>query len=605
MLIALNWQALTAKEVPYSEVIGKAKAGELRSIQLRGNEGSAFTRDGAQLNFGIPPNHAAAATLMQQNVAVSSHPTSESTFTNSLLIAWGPTFLWIGVFVYFMRKLAQGSGRTGVFALNKSKPKVFTAASANVRFSDVAGCDEAKEDIFELVEFLKNPEKFRRLGGSIPTGVLLSGPPGTGKTLLAKAIAGEANVPFLSVSGSDFVEMFVGVGAARVRDLFEQAKAKAPCIVFIDEIDAVGRTRSARVGGGNEEREQTLNQLLVEMDGFEPTTGVIVVAATNRTEILDKALMRPGRFDRQVTVGLPDVIGREQILNVHMRKVSTGPDVDLEVVARSTPGFSGAELANLVNEAALLTARANQRHVTMAFIEKAKDKILMGPEKRSLKMSEEERSSTAYHEAGHAVLAYVLDHTDPVHKVSIVPRGCALGVTVQLPERDRYSLGRLRILATIAVLFGGRVAEELFTSDITTGATNDYERATDLATNMVTRWGMSDLVGPQVLARFESGSSGHVVAAGGGLQEKAEGEVQRILREQYELAKNVIFKHSTEMHAMHKALMRWETIDAEQVAAIMKGQEPLPPRGSKTRKRPSLPRTETPPSSPPNPVLTA
>jgi cell division protease FtsH len=452
-----------------------------------------------------------------------------------------------------------------------------------VTFADVAGCEEAKEEVSELVEFLRDPSKFQKLGGRIPKGVLMVGSPGTGKTLLARAIAGEAKVPFFSISGSDFVEMFVGVGAARVRDMFENAKKHAPCIVFIDEIDAVGRQRGAGLGGGNDEREQTLNQLLVEMDGFEATAGVIVIAATNRPDVLDPALLRPGRFDRQVVVPLPDIRGREQILLVHMRKVPLAPDVKAEILARGTPGFSGADLANLVNEAALFAARKNKRLVDMDDFEQAKDKIMMGAERRSLVMPEEERKNTAYHESGHAVVAKMLPKTDPVHKVTIIPRGRALGLTMQLPTEDRYSQDRDRLLSTIAVLFGGRLAEELFMHQMTTGAANDFERATELARRMVTQWGMSDALGPMVYGENEGevflgrSITTHKNVSEATLQQ-VDAEIRRIIDQQYALARKLLEENRDKVEAMTKALLEWETIDADQINDIMAGNPPRPPK---------------------------
>jgi cell division protease FtsH len=471
-----------------------------------------------------------------------------------------------------------------------------------VTFADVAGCDEAKEDVAELVDFLKDPSKFQKLGGRIPRGVLMVGQPGTGKTLLARAIAGEAKVPFFSISGSDFVEMFVGVGAARVRDMFEQAKKNAPCIIFIDEIDAVGRQRGAGLGGGNDEREQTLNQLLVEMDGFEGTSGVIVIAATNRPDVLDPALLRPGRFDRQVVVGLPDIRGREQILLVHMRKVPIAPDVRADILARGTPGFSGADLANLVNEAALFAARGNKRLVDMEDFEHAKDKIIMGAERRSIVMPEEERKNTAYHESGHAVVARMLDRTDPVHKVTIIPRGRALGVTMQLPTEDRYSMDREQILQNIAVLFGGRIAEEIFMGHMTTGASNDFERATEMARRMVTQWGMSEALGTMVYGENEGEVFlGRSVTTHKNVSEatmqKVDAEIRRIIDEQYALAKKILLENRDKVEAMTAALLEWETIDAEQIDDIMAGRPPRPPKPSMTP--PSPPPSGDRPSAPP------
>jgi cell division protease FtsH len=453
----------------------------------------------------------------------------------------------------------------------------------SITFADVAGCEEAKDEVSELVDFLRDPAKFQKLGGRIPKGVLMVGNPGTGKTLLARAIAGEAKVPFFSISGSDFVEMFVGVGAARVRDMFDQAKKHAPCIVFIDEIDAVGRQRGAGLGGGNDEREQTLNQLLVEMDGFEGTTGVIVIAATNRPDVLDPALLRPGRFDRQVVVPLPDIRGREQILLVHMRKVPVAPDVKAEIIARGTPGFSGADLANLVNEAALFAARKNKRLVDMDDFERAKDKIVMGAERRSMVMPEEERRNTAYHESGHAVVAKLLPKTDPVHKVTIIPRGRALGVTMQLPEQDRYSMDRDRLLSTITVLFGGRIAEEEFMGQMTTGASNDFERATALARSMVTQWGMSDAMGPMVYGENEGEVFlGRSITTHKNVSEvtmqKVDAEIRKIIDQQFALAKKLILDNRDKVEAMAKALLELETIDADQIQDIMDGRPPRAPK---------------------------
>jgi cell division protease FtsH len=456
-------------------------------------------------------------------------------------------------------------------------------ANNSTTFADVAGCDEAKEEVRELVDFLKDPQKFQKLGGRIPRGVLLVGPPGTGKTLLAKAIAGEAKVPFFSISGSDFVEMFVGVGAARVRDMFEQAKKSSPCIIFVDEIDAVGRHRGAGLGGGNDEREQTLNQMLVEMDGFETNLGVIVMAATNRPDILDPALLRPGRFDRQVYVTLPDVRGREQILNVHMRKVPIGQDIRADILARGTPGFSGADLANLVNEAALFAARRNGRVVEMIDFERAKDKIMMGPERKSMVMPEEERRNTAYHEAGHALVARLMPKTDPVHKVTVIPRGRALGVTMQLPEGDRYSTDKERMLSTVSVLFGGRIAEEVFMNQMTTGASNDFERATQIARDMVTRYGMTDELGPMVYAEnegevFLGRSVTKQVNVSEETMQKVDKQIRRIIDEQYTIARKLIEDNKDKIHAMARALLEWETIDSDQIDDIMNDKPPRPPK---------------------------
>jgi cell division protease FtsH len=476
----------------------------------------------------------------------------------------------------------QGGG-SKVMSFGKSRAKRLSVDSPKITFRDVAGADEAVEELHEIKEFLENPKKFQALGARIPKGVLLYGPPGTGKTLLARAVAGEAGVPFFSISGSDFVEMFVGVGASRVRDLFEQAKQAAPCIVFMDEIDAVGRHRGAGLGGGHDEREQTLNQLLVEMDGFELKDNIILIAATNRPDILDPALLRPGRFDRQVYVTLPDIRGREQILNVHMRKVPIGSDVKADIIARGTPGFSGADLANLVNESALFAARRNARVVEMQDFEKAKDKIMMGAERKSMVMDEEERKNTAYHEAGHALIGRLLPKLDPVHKVTIIPRGGALGVTVSLPEKDRYSTDKERMLSRISMLFGGRIAEEVFMNQMTTGASNDFERATQIARDMVMRYGMTDALGPMVYAENEGEVFlGRSVTKTTNMSEetmrKVDAEVRRIIDEQYGIARQLIETHQDKMHAMAKALLEWETIDGEQVDDIMNGRPPRPPK---------------------------
>jgi cell division protease FtsH len=510
-----------------------------------------------------------------------------------IFISWFPMLLLIGVWIFFMRQM-QGGGRGGAFSFGKSRARMLDESTNTITFADVAGCEEAKEEVSELVEFLRDPTKFQKLGGRIPRGVLMVGSPGTGKTLLARAIAGEAKVPFFSISGSDFVEMFVGVGAARVRDMFEQAKKHSPCIVFIDEIDAVGRQRGAGLGGGNDEREQTLNQLLVEMDGFEATMGVIVIAATNRPDVLDPALMRPGRFDRQVVVPLPDIRGRTEILKVHMRKVPLAPDVVPDIIARGTPGFSGADLANIVNEAALFAARGNKRLVDMEDFERAKDKILMGAERRSMVMSEDERKTTAYHESGHAVVGRCLPKADPIHKVTIIPRGRALGVTFFLPEKDRYGLDRDQMLAQIAVSFGGRVAEELFLNQKTTGARQDFESATNIARDMVTRYGMSDELGPMVYGEndgevFLGRSVTTHKSVSEATMQKVDAEIRRIIDEQYMLARKLIEQNRQKVDIMAKALLEWETLDAEQVNDIMAGRSPRPPKPSGGASTPSTP----------------
>ncbi len=520
--------------------------------------------------------------LIANDVRFDVKAREESSLLMTLLVSWGPMLLLIGVWVYFMRQM-QGGGKGGPFSFGKSKARLLDESTNPVTFADVAGCDEAKEEVKEVVDFLKDPTRFQKLGGRIPRGLLLIGPPGTGKTLLAKSIAGEAKVPFFSIAGSDFVEMFVGVGASRVRDMFVNAKKNAPCIIFIDEIDAVGRQRGAGLGGGNDEREQTLNQLLVEMDGFETNAGVIVVAATNRPDILDAALLRPGRFDRQVYVNLPDIRGREQILNIYMRKVPLGQDVSAMTIARGTPGMSGADLANLCNEAALMAARRDARTVEMQDFEKAKDKIIMGPERKSMVMPEEERRNTAYHESGHALLGKLLPKCDPVHKVTIIPRGRALGVTMSLPVQDRYSYSKEFMLSQIAMLFGGRIAEEVFMNQMTTGASNDFERATGLARDMVTRYGMTEALGPMVYAENEGEiflgrsvtKTNHMSEA---TLQKVDGEVRRIIDQQYKVARTLIEDNKDKMHAMAKALLEWETIDGDQLDDIIAGKEPRPPK---------------------------
>jgi cell division protease FtsH len=529
--------------------------------------------------------------LIANGVKFDVKPREEGSLLMTLLVSWGPMLLLIGVWVYFMKQM-QGGGKSGPFSFGKSKAKLLDESANTVTFADVAGCDEAKEEVKEVVDFLKDPGRFQKLGGRIPRGLLLVGPPGTGKTLLAKSIAGEAKVPFFAISGSDFVEMFVGVGASRVRDMFENAKKNAPCIIFIDEIDAVGRQRGAGVGGGNDEREQTLNQMLVEMDGFETNLGVIVVAATNRPDILDAALLRPGRFDRQVYVTLPDILGREQILNVHLRKIPAGQDVNINVLARGTPGMSGADIANLCNEAALMAARRNARVVEMQDFEKAKDKIYMGPERKSMVMTDDEKRATAYHESGHAVVAEILPNTDPVHKVTIMPRGRALGLTWQLPERDRWSRYRDQMLAEISILFGGRIAEDFFVKNISTGASNDYERATKIARDMVTRFGMSDLLGPMVYAEnegevFLGRSMSRTTNISEASMLKVDMEIRRILDEQYAIAENILREHASKVEVMTASLMEWETIDREQVLDIMAGKTPQPNKDWMPRIKPT------------------
>ncbi len=571
-------------EVSYSQFMEEARQGRIRTAVIDGNIVRAMTNDERPIVVNTPQDLWMVSDLMKYGVAVSAKAAEQPSLLMSIFVSWFPMLLLIAVWVFFMRQM-QGGGRGGAFSFGKSKARMIDENNNSITFADVAGCDEAKEEVHELVEFLRDPSKFQKLGGRIPRGVLMVGSPGTGKTLLAKAIAGEAKVPFFSISGSDFVEMFVGVGAARVRDMFENAKKHAPCIIFIDEIDAVGRQRGAGLGGGNDEREQTLNQMLVEMDGFETNQGIIVIAATNRPDVLDPALLRPGRFDRQVVVPLPDVRGREQILTVHMRKVPMAPDVKADILARGTPGMSGADLANLVNEAALFAARRNGRLVDMDDFEKAKDKILMGAERRSIVMPEEERRNTAYHESGHALVARMMPKTDPVHKVTIIPRGRALGVTMQLPEGDRYSMDRERMLSTIAVLFGGRIAEEVFMNQMTTGASNDFERATALARDMVTRYGMSEALGPMVYAEnegevFLGRSITKTTHVSESTMQKVDTEIRKIIDQQYSVARKLIEDNKDKMHAMAHALLEWETIDADQIEDIMSGRSPRPPKQS-------------------------
>ncbi|HEV2613406.1 MAG TPA: ATP-dependent zinc metalloprotease FtsH [Gammaproteobacteria bacterium] len=523
--------------------------------------------------------------LMQKNVSVKGKPPEEESMLARIFFSWGPTLLLIAIWIYFLRQM-QGGGKGGAFSFGRSRARLLGEDQVKVTFQDVAGCDEAKDEVKELVDFLKDPAKFQKLGGKIPRGVLLVGQPGTGKTLLAKAVAGEAKVPFFTISGSDFVEMFVGVGASRVRDMFEQAKKQAPCIIFIDEIDAVGRRRGAGLGGGHDEREQTLNQLLVEMDGFEGSEGVIVIAATNRPDVLDPALLRPGRFDRQVVVGLPDIRGREQILKVHMRKLPLADDVKPQVIARGTPGFSGADLANLVNEAALFAARLNKPTVTMNEFEKAKDKIMMGAERKSMVMSEKERKLTAYHESGHAIVGRSVPEHDPVYKVTIIPRGRALGVTMFLPEEDRYSYTRQRLESQLSSLFGGRVAEEMiFGPDyVTTGASNDIQRATEIARNMVTKWGLSEKLGPLTYGEDEGEVFlGHMVTQRKEVSDSTaniiDQEVRVLIDRNYQRTKKILTANMDKLHLMADALMKYETIDTPQIDDIMEGKVPREPEG--------------------------
>ncbi len=575
-------------QIGYSDFLEEVRSKRIKTVTLQeapggGTEIIATTNDDKRIRSNATYlDRGLVGDLINNGVKFDVKPREEPSLLMTILISWGPFILLIGVWVYFMRQM-QGGGKGGAFSFGKSKARMLDEANNTTTFADVAGCEEAKEEVKELVDFLKDPQKFQKLGGRIPRGVLLVGPPGTGKTLLAKAIAGEAKVPFFTISGSDFVEMFVGVGAARVRDMFEQAKKSAPCIIFIDEIDAVGRHRGAGLGGGNDEREQTLNQMLVEMDGFDTNVGVIVMAATNRPDILDPALLRPGRFDRQVYVSLPDIRGREAILNVHMRKVPVGQDIRADLLARGTPGFSGADLANLVNEAALFAARRNGRVVEMVDFEKAKDKIMMGPERKSMVMDEEERRNTAYHEAGHALIGKLLPKLDPVHKVTIIPRGGALGLTVSLPDKDRYSLDKIKMLNRISMLFGGRIAEEVFMGQMTTGASNDFERATQMARDMVTRYGMTDELGPMVYAEnegevFLGRSVTKTTTMSEETMRKVDLVIRRIIDEQYTVARTLIEGNQDKMHAMAKALLEWETIDSDQIDDIMAGKPPRAPK---------------------------
>ncbi len=573
-------QGLATDQTSYTQFMADAKAGKISRVDVQGRRLTVRPTEGMSYTITSPGDLWMVDDLRKNGVQVYGKAEDEPSFLQQIFVSWFPMLLLIGVWVFFMRQMQGGKGSP--FSFGKSKARVLDESANKVRFSDVAGCDEAKQDVQEVVDFLKDPTKYSRLGGHIPRGVLLVGPPGTGKTLLAKAIAGEAGVPFFSISGSDFVEMFVGVGAARVRDMFENAKKNAPCIIFIDEIDAVGRQRGAAMGG-NDEREQTLNQMLVQMDGFETGTNVIVIAATNRPDVLDQALLRPGRFDRQVVVPLPDIRGREQILNVHMKKVPVATDVQTDVIARGTPGFSGADLANLVNEAALFAARRNGRVVSMADFELAKDKIMMGAERKSMVMNEDEKKNTAYHESGHALVAKLMPKSDPVHKVTIIPRGRALGVTMQLPEEDRYAYDKQYLLTRIAILFGGRIAEEVFMHQMTTGASNDFERATQLARDMVTRYGMSDKMGIMVYVESETDPfMSRAMPRQSNISEETmravDLEIRHILETQYAIARKLIEDNRDKMEAMAQALLKWETIDADQIDDIMAGKPPREPR---------------------------
>ncbi|MBF0152900.1 MAG: ATP-dependent zinc metalloprotease FtsH [Magnetococcales bacterium] len=584
--------------IPYSDFLTHLDQGRVTEVTIQGQNLMGVFNDGGFFATYTPEDPDLIRRLRDKNVAITSKPPDETPILLTILISWFPMLLLIGVWIFFMRQMQSGGGR-GAMSFGKSKAKMMSDKQNKVTFADVAGIDEAKEELEEIIEFLKNPQKFQRLGGKIPKGVLLIGPPGTGKTLLARAIAGEANVPFFNLSGSDFVEMFVGVGAARVRDMFEQGKKNAPCIIFIDEIDAVGRHRGAGLGGGHDEREQTLNQLLVEMDGFESTEGVILVAATNRPDVLDPALLRPGRFDRQVTVPNPDIRGRTQILNVHMAKVPVAESVDPEVIARGTPGFSGADLANLVNEAALGAARTDKKVVDMEDFETAKDKVLMGKPRASAIISDRERRSTAYHESGHAIIAAMIPDTDPVHKVTIIPRGRALGLTMQLPTEDRHTYSKQQLEDRIAVLMGGRLAEEMVLNELTTGAGNDIMRATDIARKMVCTYGMSPRLGPLTLGEEEQEIFlGREITQHKNVSDLTaqaiDEEVRRIIDENYNRAKDILLEHVDILHAMAEALLERETLVADEVARLVRG-EPL----EKMKKKPPKPKKGDPEASSP------
>jgi cell division protease FtsH len=601
-------QKQSAQAIKYSDFIQQVDDGAVRQLTIQGNQLSGTLANNQSFTSYKPDDPGLVKRLEDHHVEYEVKPTDDGTFNFlNILISWFPMLLLIGVWVFFLRQMQAGGGKAMGFG--KSRAKLLTERQGRVTFEDVAGVDEAKDDLKEIVDFLKDPQKFQRLGGRIPKGVLLVGPPGTGKTLLARAIAGEANVPFFTISGSDFVEMFVGVGASRVRDMFEQAKKNAPCIVFIDEIDAVGRHRGAGLGGGNDEREQTLNQLLVEMDGFETNEGVILIAATNRPDVLDPALLRPGRFDREIVVPNPDLVGREKILRVHMRKVPLGPDVDPRIIARGTPGFSGADLANLVNEAALLAARRGKRVVGMAELEDAKDKVMMGSERRSLVMSEEEKRNTAFHESGHAIVALNVQGSDPIHKATIIPRGRALGMVMRLPERDQLSITRQKMLADICVAFGGRIAEELTFGheQVTTGAISDIRQATRMARAMVTRYGFSDELGPiEFGENQEEVFLGHSVARQQNVSEataqKIDAEIRRIIEECYSRAANILTEHKSDLDTLAHGLLEYETLTGDEIVALLKGippvrtpyEEPEPQRGP----GPSVPAAGRPRSGP-------
>ena len=592
LVLMLVFQNFTPKNgasraLDYSDFVSEVKSGRIAKVKLDGPTIEVETHDGSRVISYSPEsdNGPLIGMLLENNVRIEAQPPDRQGLLMQIFISWFPFLLLIGVWIYLMRQMQGGGGGRGAMSFGKSRARMLGEDQIRITFNDVAGVDEAKQEVKELVDFLRDPGKFQKLGGKIPRGVLMVGSPGTGKTLLARAIAGEAKVPFFTISGSDFVEMFVGVGASRVRDMFEQAKKHAPCIIFIDEIDAVGRHRGAGLGGGHDEREQTLNQLLVEMDGFEGNEGVIVIAATNRPDVLDPALLRPGRFDRQVVVPLPDIRGREQILKVHMRKVPLDDDVKPAILARGTPGFSGADLANLVNEAALFAARSNKRLVDMEEFEKAKDKIMMGAERKSMVMGEDEKKLTAYHEAGHAIVGRNVPSHDPVYKVTIIPRGRALGVTMFLPEEDRLSYSKERLESSISTLFGGRIAEELIfgTESVTTGASNDIERVTDIARNMVTRWGLSERLGPMTYSDDEGEVFlGHSVTQTKTVSDETahaiDEEVRLIVDRNYQRARKILEENVDKLHAMADALIKFETIDSGQIDEILEGKEPSPPK---------------------------
>jgi cell division protease FtsH len=572
-------------KLSYTELLTRVNQGEVMAVKIQGQKVTGLLIDDRRFTSFIPDDPGFVDLLVKNNVQVEAEPDEQTSWLSTIFISWFPMLLLIGVWIFFMRQMQGGGGKAMSFG--RSKAKMISQEDSKVTFADVAGVDEAKDELSEVVDFLSNPKKFTRLGGRIPKGVLLVGSPGTGKTLLARAVAGEAGVPFFSISGSDFVEMFVGVGASRVRDLFVQGKKNAPCLIFIDEIDAVGRQRGAGLGGGHDEREQTLNQLLVEMDGFESNEGVILIAATNRPDVLDPALLRPGRFDRQVVVPTPDVAGRKRILDVHSKKTPLAPGVDMETIARGTPGFTGADLENLVNEAALHAAKQDKEQVSMEDFEGAKDKVLMGSERRSLILSDEEKKTTAFHEAGHTIVAKVLPGTDPIHKVSIIPRGRALGVTMQLPQDERYNFSKTYLENNLAVLLGGRVAEELVFNQMTTGAGNDIERATKMARKMVCEWGMSETIGPLAF-----GGKGEEIFLGREFTQHKEysedtaklidEEVKKIVRDAYEKAKNIVKEHTTSLHNLAEALLERETLTGVEVEMVMNGEE-LPPLAEKMR----------------------